>query len=82
VGTATVALYWVGNVISAGPLGRARHRVHLSWATACPACGRDVTSETAPRCEHEDSLVAGIPAGPVREDVLGLLANPAGRSGA
>ena len=47
VGTATVGLYWFGNVINAGPLGRARHRVHLGWMTACPVCGRDVTSETA-----------------------------------
>ncbi|GAA1626850.1 glycosyltransferase family 9 protein [Georgenia ruanii] len=81
VGSATVAVYWFGNVITAGPLGRARHRVHLSWVTACPACGRDVTAETAARCEHEDSLVADVPVGPVREDVLDLLARAGGGAG-
>ncbi|KAE8765641.1 glycosyltransferase family 9 protein [Georgenia thermotolerans] len=81
VGAATVGVYWFGNVINAGPLGRARHRVHLGWMTTCPVCGRDVTSETAPRCEHEDSFVADIGVEPVRADVLDLLAAPSGGVG-
>ncbi|UNX56524.1 glycosyltransferase family 9 protein [Georgenia sp. TF02-10] len=78
VGTATVGVYWFGNVINAGPLGRARHRVHLAWRTACPVCGVDVTDETLPRCPHDESFVADVAPGPVVEDVLELLGRGAG----
>lgn len=69
VGTPTVGIYWAGNLINAGPLGRSLHRVHLSWLTHCPECGADVTQVgwTAPRCAHDSSLVAGIRP----EDVYG-----------
>jgi ADP-heptose:LPS heptosyltransferase len=73
VGTPTVAVYWMGNVINAGPLGRSRHRVHISWTSACPVCGADSTDETAQRCEHDVSFVAGVPTGPVLTDVMELL---------
>jgi ADP-heptose:LPS heptosyltransferase len=73
VGTPTVAIYWMGNVINAGPLGRSRHRVHISWTCACPVCGTDSTDETAQRCEHDVSFVAGVPTGPVLADVTELL---------
>ena len=71
LGTPTVGLYWAGNLINAGPLGRSRHRVHLSWLTHCPECGADVTQIgwTAPRCPHESTLLAGISAGDVYQDV-------------
>jgi ADP-heptose:LPS heptosyltransferase len=68
IGTPTVGLYWVGNLINAGPLGRSRHRAHLSWVTHCPDCGRDVTQVgyTSVRCPHDPSLLT-----PIRpEDVL------------
>lgn len=75
LGVPTVGIYWAGNALTAGPLGRGRHRVHLSWVTHCPTCGADVTQVgwTAPRCPHEDSLVAGIPADRVYADVQALL---------
>jgi ADP-heptose:LPS heptosyltransferase len=75
LGAPTVGIYWAGNVLTAGPLGRGRHRVHLSWVTHCPRCGADVTQVgwTAPRCPHDDSLVAGIPAEDVHADVRALL---------
>jgi ADP-heptose:LPS heptosyltransferase len=71
LGTPTVGLYWAGNLINAGPLGRSRHRVHLSWLTHCPECGADITQIgwTAPRCPHESTLLAGISAGDVYQDV-------------
>ena len=71
LGTATVGLYWVGNAINAGPLGRILHRVHLSWATQCPECGTDITQVgwTASRCAHDTSLLAGIGATGVYQDV-------------
>jgi hypothetical protein len=82
LGVPTVGLYWVGNLISAGPLGRSLHRVHLSWATRCPECGADMTQVggTAARCEHDTSLLAGISAADVYRDVLAFTAtNPPAR---
>jgi len=71
LGTPTVGLYWAGNVINAGPLGRGQHRVHMSWLTRCPECGADVTQVgwTAPRCPHESPLVTGISVDAVCQDV-------------
>lgn len=73
VGTATVGVFWIGNVISAGPLSRGRDRVLISWQTHCPACGRDATDERLPRCPHGDSLVSTVPVAAVRADVDELL---------
>ncbi|MDQ0825836.1 ADP-heptose:LPS heptosyltransferase [Arthrobacter sp. B2I5] len=76
LGVPTVGVFWAGNVINAGALGRSLHRVHASWVTACPTCGIDVTQVgwTAPRCVHDDSVVAGIGVQEVYEDVLSLAA--------
>lgn len=74
VGTPTVGLFWVGNVITAGPLGRGRHRIHISWVTTCPVCGIDVTQVgwTAERCDHDPSYLTGIGPDDVYEDVAAL----------
>ena len=76
LGIPTVGLYWVGNLINAGPLGRSLHRIHLSWATRCPECGTDVTQVgwTAARCAHDTSLLAGISAAEVYQDVRQFMA--------
>jgi ADP-heptose:LPS heptosyltransferase len=76
VGTPTVGIYWVGNVISAGAMGRMMHRVHLAWVTNCPECGVDVTQVgwTAERCEHDDSFVQQIQPHAVYDDVRDLTA--------
>lgn len=76
LGVPTVGIFWAGNVINAGALGRSLHRVHASWVTACPTCGADVTQVgwTAPRCVHDDSVVAGIGVHEVHEDVRSLVA--------
>ncbi len=75
VGTATVGIFWLGNVITAAPLTRLRHRVHLSFVTRCPVCGIDVTQVgwTAPRCSHDVSLVAEVDADAVLADIRQLL---------
>ncbi len=75
VGTPTASIYWVGNLINAGPLTRASHRVQLSWTTHCPVCGRDATQVgwTAPRCEHDESFVADVSVDAVYDDVRALL---------
>jgi hypothetical protein len=76
VGTPTVGVYWIGNVINAGAIGRALHRVHFAWVTACPTCGVDVTQVgwTAERCEHDDSFVGTVRPEAVYEDVRQLMA--------
>lgn len=84
LGTPTVGIFWVGNVINAGALGRTLHRVHASWVTTCPTCGIDVTQVgwTAPRCAHDDSLVAEVSVRLVHEDVRSLAATEMPRQGA
>ncbi|MBP3035616.1 glycosyltransferase family 9 protein [Arthrobacter sp. zg-ZUI100] len=78
VGTPTVGVYWFGNVINAGAMGRTRHRVHMSWVSACPVCGVDVTQVgwTAERCEHDDSFVAAVDPAAVSADVAALRTAP------
>jgi len=76
VGTPTVGIYWVGNLIMAGALGRTMHRVHLSWTTHCPECGTDLTQVgwTAPRCGHEFPLTEQVRAEDVYADLAQLRA--------
>ncbi|WP_198318313.1 glycosyltransferase family 9 protein [Arthrobacter sp. YN] len=76
LGTPTVGIFWVGNVLNAGPRGRGLHRVRMSWATQCPRCGADVTQVgwTAPHCGHDDTLITGIAVADVIQDVLDLTA--------
>jgi ADP-heptose:LPS heptosyltransferase len=76
MGTPTVGLYWVGNVINAGPLGRSLHRARLSWVTHCRDCGRDVTQVgyTSVRCSHDPSLLALIRPEDVLADIRLLTA--------
>lgn len=80
VGTRTVGLYWVGNVINAAPVLRAKHRPLLSWTIHCPECGQDCTRDLYPDragdgCTHRPSFVADIPMAEVRESALELLAD-------
>ena len=41
VGTATVGVFTRANLVDVAPLFRARHRVLVSWASRCAACGGD-----------------------------------------
>lgn len=72
--TATVAVYWAGNLINAGPLRPARHRVHIGWTVQCPVCGRPCADATGyHRCEHDVSFVAEVEPGAVLADLRCLL---------
>jgi hypothetical protein len=75
VGCPTVSVYWVGNLINAGPLGRSLHRVHLDWRSVCPVCGIDVTHVgwTAERCEHNPSFVDAVSVDDVWADLADFL---------
>ncbi|MEJ6489018.1 glycosyltransferase family 9 protein [Leucobacter sp. USCH14] len=79
VGTTTASVFWCGNMLNAGPLGRGEHRAQLSWTTNCPVCGRDSTQVgwTAPRCEHDVSFVADVSTEAVLADARALLDLPA-----
>jgi ADP-heptose:LPS heptosyltransferase len=71
VGTATVGIYWCGNLINAGPTTRARHRPLLSWRLNCPECGADTTRQ---RCPHRPSFVAEVRPDEVIREAMDLLA--------
>lgn len=70
VGTATVGLYWCGNLINAGPLTRARHRPIIGWRLECPTCGRNCLEV---ECGHRDSFLSDLPASAVIAEALDLL---------
>lgn len=73
VGTPTVAVYWIGNLVTAGPFGRGEHRPHVSWTSRCPVCGTDCTDVSADRCAHEASFVTDVQVSDVMSDVLELM---------
>jgi len=73
VGTPAVGVYWMGNVINAGPLGRSRDRILISWTTHCPVCGVDVTREDLPRCPHDVSFVDSVRVADVLAEAKELL---------
>jgi ADP-heptose:LPS heptosyltransferase len=66
VGAPTVGLFWCGNVVNAGPATRLRHRVHVSWVTACPQCGARLPEPELPArhhgrlCGHDVSWLAEV----------------------
>jgi hypothetical protein len=87
VGTATVGIYWCGNMINAGPLTRCRHRAHVSWTVHCPQCGvhamqQELPAEHAGRgCEHGASFVDSVSADAVLHDAIDLLTSGSGPAG-
>ncbi|WP_431973643.1 glycosyltransferase family 9 protein [Micromonospora haikouensis] len=80
VGTPTVGVYWIGNLINGGHLLRGRHRPIASWTVRCPVCGVDCTPGIYPHrpgdgeCPHRDSFVADVPSIEVLEAARDLLA--------
>jgi ADP-heptose:LPS heptosyltransferase len=74
VGSATVGLYWCGNLINAGPASRRRHCPQLSWQLDCPTCGVDCTRD---ECAHRPSFLERITVAQVRAEALDLLVREA-----
>lgn len=70
VGTASVGIYWCGNLVNAGPLTTHRHRPVMSWRLHCPECGVNYSTG---HCDHEHSLVADAPVADVTEAAIALL---------
>ncbi|MEV0432284.1 glycosyltransferase family 9 protein [Nocardia sp. NPDC050413] len=77
LGTPTVGIFWIGNLVNAGPLNRANDRVLTAWTTRCRLCGATLTDEGAPRCEHDNSIVASVTVEEVCREIDEFL-GPAG----
>jgi ADP-heptose:LPS heptosyltransferase len=79
VGTPTVGLFWIGNMINGARVDRARHRPIISWTVHCPRCGVDCTRDIYPHrggpppCSHRDTFVADIPVAEVVDEALDLI---------
>ncbi|RNE62403.1 glycosyltransferase family 9 protein [Cryobacterium tepidiphilum] len=71
-GAPTVGIYWVGNLINAGPLTRAHQRALVSWTNRCPECDIDVTQSGAERCEHDVSFVTDVSVRDALEAILAV----------
>jgi len=84
LGTPTSAIFWFGNVINAGALGRTHHRIAMSYRTTCPVCGVDITQVgwTSERCEHDESVVADVTLDEVWQNTSELLAGTVRRAAA
>nr|WP_259371999.1 glycosyltransferase family 9 protein [Caldimonas mangrovi] len=57
LGVATVAVYWVGNLIGHGPTASARHAAAVAWRLDCPVCGQNCMSTN---CGHTASFVNDV----------------------
>lgn len=73
LGVATAAVFWAPNMVNAGPLQRARHRVQIAWDTRCPECSSPAAGHVAPVCGHGTSFVNEVPVAAVLDDALELL---------
>ncbi|WP_370012856.1 glycosyltransferase family 9 protein [Nocardia cyriacigeorgica] len=76
LGTPTVGVFWIGNVVNAGPLSRSEDRVLISWRDDCSVCGRDITDEFGARCPHDESLVTSVTTEDVDAELRELAAAP------
>jgi ADP-heptose:LPS heptosyltransferase len=65
IGTPSVGIYWLTNLIEAGPLRQDHHRPALSLRTNCPVCGAE---NLRTRCEHDVSFVDDVQV----EEVIAL----------
>lgn len=68
VGTPSVGIFWVGNMINGASPLRGRHRPMISWTIHCPTCGTDCTRDIYPDrpgggagCAHRVSFVTDVP---------------------
>jgi ADP-heptose:LPS heptosyltransferase len=73
VGTATVGVFTRGNLVDVAPLFRTRHRVLVSWDSACAVCGRDWSRDP---CPHGATVLADVPAADVLAAARELLHAP------
>jgi ADP-heptose:LPS heptosyltransferase len=81
VGTKSVGIYWIGNMITASQAMAANHRPLVSWTTHCPVCGRVCVSPASypfdRACAHRVSFVGDVMADQVMAACRELLNQPA-----
>ena len=65
MGTPTVGIYWLTNLIESLPLKQHAHRAAWAISTRCPDCGMDNLHQ---RCVHQSSFVSEVSV----EEVLSL----------
>jgi len=73
VGTPTVGVFTRANLVDVSPLFRARHRVLVSWASRCDACGGDYL---ATACDCGASVLGDVSVDDVLTPALELLDLP------
>jgi ADP-heptose:LPS heptosyltransferase len=79
VGTPTVGIFWIGNLINCATPLRSRHRPIASWTIRCPVCGVDCSRGVYParpgdgECPHRDSFVTDVPVVEVLDAVAELI---------
>jgi ADP-heptose:LPS heptosyltransferase len=57
IGTPAVGIYWLSNLIEAGPLRQHIHRAALATRIHCPVCGAE---NLTTRCAHDASFVDDV----------------------
>ena len=57
IGTPSVGIYWLTNLIESGPLRQDIHAAALSLRMHCPVCGAE---NLTTRCPHDVSFVDGV----------------------
>ncbi|MDG4763422.1 glycosyltransferase family 9 protein [Solwaraspora sp. WMMD406] len=78
VGTPTVGIYWIGNLLNGAPPLRGRHRPLAAFTVYCPVCGLDCSRVGFPArgggtgCGHRESFVTDVPVAEVLEAVAEL----------
>ncbi len=72
LGARAVGIFWCGNMINAGPIGRARFRPAVSWRINCPECGVDCIRD---ECPHQSSFTGDVEEEEVERLALELLAD-------
>jgi ADP-heptose:LPS heptosyltransferase len=71
LGTPSVGIYWLTNLIEAAPLRQHGHRPLLAVRLHCPVCGQDNLRR---RCAHDPSFVDDVGVEDVTAAALELLA--------
>lgn len=72
IGTPSVGIYWLTNLIEFDPLRPDIHAAALSVRTQCPVCG---VENLKTRCAHDASFVDGVTV----EEVMALVAGESAR---
>jgi ADP-heptose:LPS heptosyltransferase len=78
IGTPTVGIYWLSNLLVSAPLRSALHRPLMAVRTRCPECDAE---NVQARCPHDPSFVAEVAVAAVLAPALELWRTAARCSG-